>query len=264
MKSFISKGLDEFCTQYANWGSKKTVCITFDIDFAPDYMIQNILQLLKKFEITATFFTTHESPLLKTISELQEFEIGIHPNLSQNSTQGYDLKEIIDNLKTSFPDSIGNRFHLLKYSYRDLRELGRMGFQYDVSTVRFNCPYLLPVFHNDINMMLLTYSWEDGLCENAGLPMNLNSIDIDSPGIKILNFHPMNTFINSPNEEIRVNFLSENPDLPKCSEDTAKKYIYSGDGAGSLLISLLKFLKKNNYYTLRLKDLSSSFMNYTK
>lgn len=261
---FTSQGLSLFAREYANWNELKAVCLTFDTDFAPDYMIEHVLRLLKQWDARATFFATHRSQALLDLLDDERYEIATHPNLSPTTTQGRDLTGIIENLRSAYPGVKGNRFHILGYSYRDLVTLGQQGFRYDVSTLRFNCPFLLPAWHPDLKMLLLTYMWEDGICENANLPVRLESIDISSPGLKIINFHPMNIYINGPNSGARLAFLRENPDLLNCPVDAAGRHRCTGDGAETALTNLLRHLSANSCRTLRVKDVDAAYTELVK
>lgn len=249
-----------FLKKYANWDQMCSAHITFDIDFAPDYMISHTLNILEEYNAPATFFVTHRSPLLVKLNENDNYEFGAHPYIGPNTTQGNGLGDIIGKLMAIHPRAAGNRFHVLHYSYRDLAELGRLGFKYDVSTLRFNCPYLLPSFHKDLNMTLLTYFWEDGICENSRIPLNLKSINPTTPGIKIFNFHPMNIYINGRDSTARLKFMRENKDILNCPKSIADGYRQKGEGAESFLIELLEFLKGRN---CRLEKLSSMVSAYT-
>lgn len=252
-----------FAKKYANWDKVDTICLTFDIDFAPDYMIQNILDILKKYQVRATFFATHYSPLLKKIAYDKQFELGTHIYVDPNSTQGTNLVAIVAEFRKVYPDIFGNRFHILDYSYRDLIDLGKLAYLYDVSTLRFNTPYLLPAFHKDLHLVLLTYFWEDGICENSNFPMNVNSIDLTSPGMKIINFHPMNIFINGSNALPRLKFIRENPNLTNCPIEVASRYRQKGKGAEKLFIELLEKVHKKGYNCLTLKELVLNFQKAT-
>jgi hypothetical protein len=255
---------ESFLNQFANWNGLKSICLTFDIDFAPDYMIQHVVDILRENKIKATFFVTHKSELLKQLETSNDIEIGSHPNLLPNSTQGTNLKEILTDLKSNYSRIQGNRFHVLKYSYRDLVYLGENNFSYDVSTIRFNTPYLLPSFQKDLNLTLLTYCWEDGVCENAKLPMTLESLDLSKPGIKIINFHPMNIYINGPTSDSRLKFLNDCGNLLKCGFDFAQKYREKGNGAEFVLLELIKRLKEQNIEFYRVKDLANAFVQDNK
>lgn len=251
-----------FCKVYANWEKLNSVCLTFDADFAPEYMIENVLEILKKYKASATFFATHPSNLLLELAKDNIHEVGTHPNLTPNSTQGKGLVNILDNLTCYYPKVVGNRFHLLAYSYRDLIELGQQKFLYDVSTLRYNCPYILPAWHQDIGMVLLTYTWEDGVCENAGLLLKLQSIDIESRGLKIINFHPLNIYLNGPDSTKRLTFLRENPELLNCPQKVAEQYRCKRDGSETVLIDLLSYLVSKRCHFFRLQDIAMAYMDF--
>lgn len=248
-----------FARRYANWKGSGAVCLTFDVDFAPDYMLNHVLTLLDRYGACATFFATHASELLEAVAREGQHEIGLHANLMPGSTQGMNLDSICDRLQQAYPQAVGNRFHLLAHSYRDLVALGRRSFMYDVSALRFNCPYVIPAWHPDLRMVLFTYTWEDGICENAKLPMRLSSLDLDSPGMKIINFHPMNVYINGSDARARLTFLQENPDLLDCPQSVAETYRQRGDGAESVLTALLERLARQRRATLKLKDVATAF-----
>ena len=252
-----------FAKKYANWDKVDTICLTFDIDFAPDYMIKHTLTLLKKFNVKATFFATHNSPIVKKIAQDSQFELGTHIYVGPGSTQGTDIGEIIKDFRRVYPKVLGNRFHILHYSYRDLAKLGDYSYLYDVSTLRFNTPYLLPSFHKDINLILLTYSWEDGICENARFPMSLSSIDLNSPGMKIINFHPMNIFINGSNADARLKFMRENPDLLHCPRHIAERYRQKGMGVETVLIEMLAMVDRQRYNCITLMELAKKFKTFS-
>lgn len=248
-----------FMDKYANWHNLRTVCLTFDIDFAPDYMIEKVIDILNEFKTNATFFTTHPSTLLSHLINNTHFEISAHPNITPTTTQGNNLETIIHNLKQAFPSIIGNRFHLLGYSYKDLITLSKLNFIYDVSSLKFNCPFLFPSYHIDLDMVLLTYLWEDGICENTHLPMKYENINLKSPGIKIINFHPMNIFINSSNSSFRKNFVSKNPDIMNCPKRIADAYHFPSDGSETVLRNLLRYLRRKNCETICLKELVCAY-----
>ncbi|MDE0471056.1 MAG: hypothetical protein OXH57_03875 [Ekhidna sp.] len=51
--------------------------LSFDVDWDPEAMIEDTLNLLKRYpNVNATFFATHKSKALQKAG----YEIGIHPN----------------------------------------------------------------------------------------------------------------------------------------------------------------------------------------
>lgn len=256
---FLTKNVQEFVAKYANWNDVKSLSLTFDIDWAPDFMIEEVINILDKYSIKATFYATHHSKLLEELKSSIDFEVGIHPYLGVNSTQGENKLQILTNLNSIYNEAIGCRFHVLDFSYRDLLNLKNFKIKYDVSRINFNTPYLLPTYHKDLDLVLFTYSWEDGVSENQNLNQNINNIDLLSPGMKILNFHPMNIYINSPNAEFRKRFQSKNPKLLETDKNEIKGFINNGLGTKNILIELCEYIKKNNILTYTIKEYYSYF-----
>ncbi len=75
------------------------ILITLDIDWASDFTIKKVDEILKEKNIKATWFVTHKSAYLKNLSKNRNYELGIHPNFLSNTTQGKTPKEILKKLK---------------------------------------------------------------------------------------------------------------------------------------------------------------------
>jgi len=228
---------DRFC----NWSGPASVCLSFDIDFAPDYMLADVLDRLDAAGVGGTFFVTHPTPLLERIAASPAHELAIHPFNSPESTQGDGLADIADTLvelctAAGAPAPAGNRFHRLQFAYRDLNVLAERGIRYDCSTIRLNAPYQLPAHHADLGITLMSYSWEDGTYEAVsgatGAPMEAAGIDLTSPGMKILTFHPLNIYLNTARPEDRWSFFEKAPDLTAAPESVGRAARTGGLGAG--------------------------------
>jgi len=248
-----------FLEEYANWREPKRIFLTVDVDWAPDYMIEYLLDIFREFNTSATVFTTHPSTLLKNLQHDDNFEISHHLYIDEASSQGKDVVTAINYLKKYYPHAAGNRFHLLAHSYRHLECLGDFGYQYDVSVLRFNGSYLLPVFHHDLQMVLLTYCWEDGICENSRLPLN---VSFHNPGVKIINFHPLNVYLNGEDSSNRIALLKDNPSLLDCPRPRAHRYRSQGNGAEVALRNLLRSAERIGCRTSKIKDLIDAFKQH--
>lgn len=251
---------EAFLKDWTNWQGLKTVALTIDIDFAPDFMIENLLEKFIKHKIKATIFVTHHSKYLIQQKDNSLFEFGIHPYLAENSTQGATLEEISQALCAPFGELVGNRFHQLKYGYRDLVTLGNLKFRFDVSTLHLNAPYLLPVFHHDLNMTLFTYSFEDGICENMNVPLTIDAVDLQTPGLKILNFHPLNTYLNAETAKNRLNFLSSGRDLLSSKPKDAERFCEQGQGAMTFLDDVISYCQKRDVSFVTLSEINNAFL----
>jgi len=68
----------KFLSEYCNWGESKSIRVTMDLDWAPEYMLDYAYTLIK--QLSPTLFATHESFLLKEIDT--HVNVGTHPKLS--------------------------------------------------------------------------------------------------------------------------------------------------------------------------------------
>ena len=82
---------------------KHQVLITLDVDWAPDFMINFVKDILIENNVKATWFITHNSDYVKELEKTDRFELGIHPNFSNDSTQGNNAEDILSNLKKIVP-----------------------------------------------------------------------------------------------------------------------------------------------------------------
>ena len=104
----------------------------------------------------------------------------------------------------------------------------------------FNQKNIEPHYNILYDIIHLPYFFEDGICENIGNNY-YNEIDIFSKGMKIFNFHPLNTYINSSEKKHRDDFLFKISDLVSVKEDFVKQFINNESfGSYDFLLNLLK------------------------
>ena len=102
------------------------VCLTFDLDWAPDDVIEYVINKLIKSNLSATFFATHDSSILKSLKS-DFIEVGIHPNFNNSSN---DIISPIHKLMDIYPNSIGGRSHSLFSSSNILEIYEKFGLKY--------------------------------------------------------------------------------------------------------------------------------------
>lgn len=251
---------DRFCAEFANFAAGRSAGLSFDLDFAPDYMIAHLLDLLSPFAARATFFCTHATPLLSRIAADPRYELALHPYDHPSSTQGGCLDETLARLRALLPDARGSRFHRLAHAYASLAALARHGLAYDASTLRLDLPYALPAWHPDLPLVLLPYTFEDGVCEASGRPLAPASVDLASPGMKGLAFHPLNVFLDAPDPGPRKALLAAAGPLPDCPRETAERFRDPGGaGAGTLLRRLLEHFDRARVRTYTCAEAADAF-----
>ena len=208
----------------------KDFFLTMDVDWAPDWMIEPFLNILIKEKINSTIFVTHQSNLLQNIKKNSLVEIGLHPNLEVNSTQGKNTNEIINNLKKMYPEAIAIRTHgNIQSTNLSLDFSHKYKFLVDSSLF---VPYKLNFrpyrFGWDWKNKIINtpYTWEDSYEISQIKPkLSLTNEYFKKSSYLVINFHPVHLYMNAFNykkyREMKIQF----GDVNNWSENNIKKYI---------------------------------------
>jgi len=189
--------LSEIIIEKEETWSDNNLFVTLDFDWANDSVLLYAIDLLEKFDIAATWFVTHDTPLLKRLRANQKFELAIHPNFNQClfGDNASTVDKYLDELRLIVPEAVSMRSHsLTKNSLLSKCILDR-GFTHESN-----------VFINDYTIPLKPYVLPDGLvqvCYNLGDYSCLSGKKAEhksylkSKGLKVLNFHPIHLFLNT-------------------------------------------------------------------
>jgi len=215
--------------------------LTFDIDWAPNFCLENLLEILDKENIKVSFFSTHETSLNKEIIN-QGHNLGIHPNFLENSTQGKNFEEIINNLLKINPEATSIRTHSLYQSSYLLNKICSLqtNLLYDFSlyTPGLGLYKKLPYHSPTKKIWRLNFQWEDDICFN--IPnYDWENVYSVSP-LSIFNFHPIHIFLNSKNN-LNYSLFKNYTDLnPNYKMKEVEKFINYGIGARDSFNYLIK------------------------
>ncbi|HYO92547.1 MAG TPA: hypothetical protein VEQ40_12960, partial [Pyrinomonadaceae bacterium] len=139
--------------------------LTFDVDWAPDFAIDFVIDRLLEARVRATWFITHQSPALERLREHQElFELGIHPNFLTGSTHGETYADVLQHCMTMVPEAVSMRSHSLVQSSVLLNQvLAETPIKTDVSLFLQHARSLHAVEHRwgGRSLWRLPYFWED-------------------------------------------------------------------------------------------------------
>jgi len=182
---------------------KNKVFITFDIDWAPDFMVNHLIDLCLLHKVSATFFATHFSETLSRLRDYPDlFEIGLHPNFLPGSTQGDRPEEVFRYCKELVPDAVSIRTHSV-YQYGRLYDLFNQHFGETI----VDSSICMPGIDNIEPFRLYTPSgclvrapffWADDyylLGKHVLNPMDLLQVE----GCKVYMFHPVHISQNTQN-----------------------------------------------------------------
>ena len=215
--------------------------LTFDIDWAPDFCIEYILNKLKKQKIKSTFFITHETDIINEIRK-DGHNLGIHPNFLKGSTQGNSELEIVSNLLNIVPEAKLIRTHSL-YSYSFLIQKIFSEFpelKLDLTTFTYKFPFVKKFYHffEDIRVEKINFNWEDDVAFFD------KEFDWKEPklfgDINIFNFHPIHICLNSINNNRYNDLKKENNNKIKfLTRDRLSYYKNNGIGTDTFFDNLI-------------------------
>jgi len=232
--------------------------ITIDVDWAPDFIIDQVAQLLTSYGVKSTWFVTHESYAIDRLRERPElFELGIHPNFLPGSSHGETPDDVLTKMMEIVPDAVSSRSHAVMHSGRILSGIMKH------TNVKIDSTFFLPelegiqpVIHEMDNgwVMKAPFFWADDYEMGKANPdWNIDRF-YTMNGLKILMFHPIHLFLNSPAiqfyNDFRVKQLNSNIKM----ESEFSRYKHEGTGAMNSFLSVLSQLE-NKEDSIQLKDL---------
>lgn len=238
--------------RYMNLEGFTDAALTCDIDWAPEYAIEYVAHKAAEFGHTITFFSTHDSDFCKTPPT--HCEIGLHPDCTRPARNDWD--EEIARLKAIYPGALGMRAHTNLFGQRTAEAAARAGLLYDVSYLLWNRP-LCQAWRDYAGLVRFTYHWEDGTHWYMNRPLNWEGIDLDSPGLKIFNVHPISIYLNSPTAPHCRAVQTRYRDLTSAPKSEVDASINRTErGIGDLWLDLLETLAKRSVRTHLMMDMA--------
>lgn len=221
--------------------------ITFDCEWAPDFILEDIFGLLEKYQVKSTWFVTNKSDFLKNKNKLIEF--GIHPNFFPNSSHGDNFESVMKFCKKIVPESKSVRTHRLLQSTIILNRFHEFGIKNDVSILLEGTPNIKPFYSKSFKLNRFPFFWEDDLQLNEKFSWHFNEDYFFTEGLKIFNFHPILIYLNS-NNLIKYQKMMKEIGLDKININNIKQYYNNNKGERTFFLEILEFLKNNETNTI--------------
>lgn len=222
--------------------------LTFDIDWAHDEVIQYTIDILEKYDASATFFVTHYTPLIDRLKENPNFELGIHPNFNKLLMGDFEAEEdyieVISRLMDIVPEARSVRSHSTTQSSLIQVAFVDVGLTHDVNHfIPFNSEMRLYPWLTWDSLIKVPYCWEDDVhClfgqQNQYCHDPLSILKSTNQSIKVINFHPIHIYLNT---EILNRYSDARNELN--NPIGLQKRRFNGFGSCSRLIELLENLK---------------------
>lgn len=223
---------------------------TLDIDWAPEEIIADTLQLFEQHKVKVTLFATHKSEQILN-ANTDKVEVAIHPNFNElifNNDQKKP-KEVLTELLDIYPDSIGVRSHSLTQSSGLVNLFKEVGMMYESNTL---LPYFSEIqpYKCWSGLTRIPYNWEDDVHFTYGNKFDGDGLSHNCK-YKIYDFHPMHIFLNTDVLETYNKAKFHYHDF-----EILKKFINKSNlGTRDLLINLLGEISKNNIETYFMRQL---------
>jgi hypothetical protein len=184
-----------------SWLSK--IFLSFDIDWAIDEAVESLADMLEARGVAATFFVTHDSPVLARLASNPLFELGIHPNFDPLlAGGGGNAAQVFRELLAIVPGARATRSHALTSSGRLTRLIHENGLTHECNQmIPLESGMVLRPYAHWNGLIRVPHLWEDDVhmqyVTRTGVPFSVDAA-LTSPGLKVFDFHPIHVALNSP------------------------------------------------------------------
>lgn len=222
------------------WTWEKCAFITFDIDWAPDAVIEDSINLLVSAGVRATWYATHPTPLLKVINDNPLFELGIHPNFNKllggQAPHGESAWSIVEDLCNVVPEATSARSHSIVQGGPVSLIFEQHGITHESNcNIPESAGVRLRPWTTSNGLTSVPYCWAD---EHSWTQKQSNKyIDIiDRVGLAVFDFHPIHVFLNTDSAK----FFQEARQYYHQPHELLRRRTNSKCGARTMLCDLLE------------------------
>jgi len=237
----------------------REIVVTLDMDWAPDFVIDEVANCLIEQGVRATWFVTHLSPAVERLRARQDlFELGIHPNFLDGSSHGKSCEEVLNHCETLVPEARSIRTHGLIHSSALTDAL------FENTDICIDSTFYLPYStHIEAveyqrfgkSIWRIPFFWEDDDEPERQNPCwDLPEILRGRSGLLVFAFHPIHVYLNSRTLDSYARLKKEGGPLNQLSDETARKFVSPGDGPKALFEELVRYLASSGRSS-RLSDL---------
>jgi len=218
---------------------RDSVFITIDIDWCHDEVLNYTIDLLERANVAATWFVTHETPLLQRLRANPQFELGIHPNFNRLLAGLAEPKEsatsVIDDILQIVPEAKAVRSHSMTQNSQLLNLFKERGLRFDCNHfIPHQANYQLTPFRIWNGLIKIPYFWEDDLHCIDKIGFNPSQW-LKSDSLNVFDFHPIHLFLNTHDLKLyeATRDLHFQPELLKNRANTQQ------EGARDWLLTLI-------------------------
>lgn len=239
--------------------------ITIDVDWASDEIIDYVSNILLRKKVKATWFITHDSPSIRKLTNHPEmFELGLHPNFHNGSSQGSEPSQVMKYLRKILPHSGLVRTHGLVQSTKLLAELvDRFGVTVDLSVFLYNTPLITPHeiwFARGKNGLLrVPYFWEDDHEFSAPVPCwSFSDERYHCQGLKVFDFHPVHIALNS-RDAVTYSTVKGEIGVRNLTLSKLESYVNREAGTRTLFMAIVDYLSRQKVTQPTIGDIARNW-----
>lgn len=226
------------------WGELEDVPIfvlTGDQDWAPEWALASMLELVTATDVPLHLFMTNSSSLLEGRAD-SAVTTGIHPNFLSGSSHGATPEAVVESCLQLCPTAVTSRSHSFAEDSRILALLVRRGITADSNLCLYLQPHITPLLHASGLLRLPVFLEDDVLLSIAG-PAEPEALEphLFTPGLKILSFHPVHVALNTPS----LDYYDRHRQA--LYDDRRGLVRYGGRGVRDVLADLIDLVKGNGY-----------------
>jgi hypothetical protein len=163
------------------------IALTFDLDWAPDAVIADTLELLARMNVRATIFATHKCEILNGSGH----ELGIHPRFD-----GSEREAIVRRLLDLYPSARGVRSHSLVTCSHTVLAFAACGLSYTSNVLAWLNPGVGP-FRHFAGPLEIPFHWGDSSNLQTMRDWSPEALPLSCDRLFVFNFHPIHVFLNT-------------------------------------------------------------------
>ena len=242
-----------------SWEEEPVFCFTSDIDWSSESIIKYSHDILSGDDLKLTYFITHSSPFLNELNASNKIDLLIHPNFLPNSSHGDSFKEVIDYCMNLVPNADGFRSHRYFEVNDIMDDLVKRGFRF-VSNHCTRCETNIKPLKHRSGLLSIPIFLEDGGYLIMDPTLNFDNLipRLESPGLKVINFHPAHMAFNTPNfaytRSIKDSFSREiwgNLGLSQLQKLENREQL----GVRKTIQQIIEFASSNDYKVLSMREI---------
>lgn len=232
--------------------SESRFAITIDIDWAPDFMIDEVARTLLDTNVRSTWFVTHVSDAVARLAREPAFELGLHPNFLPNSSHGSDVEGVFRTCRSFVPSAVAMRTHATMQSSHILDAAVRNGVKVDLSLFlpRQSGLGAFSYWTSGKRLTRIPYVWTDDYEAQVPTPVWDVAPFVRVPGIQVINFHPVHVWLNTSTIGAYQQLKQIAPNLREAERAKCLPLQSKGAGARSMFEAAVDTLAKSGSSTV--------------